>query len=303
MLKHIVAFALLALTTLGPGRAQAAAFRVVATVPDLAALAAEIGGEHVKVTSLSLPTQDPHFVDARPNLALELSKADLLLLVGLDLEVGWLPTLLTGSRNASIQLGAPGYLDCSTFVPLLQVPQGQVSRAQGDIPPGGNPHYLYDPRRAEPVAQGIAARLAKLDPEHAADYAANLATLLQELHATRAELESKAASLTGVPVVAYHQSMPYLSDWLGFELAAHIEPKPGIPPTPAHVAKVLSTMKQRHVHLVIQEGFYPTTTSELVAGQTGAHVVAIPGGTNFHDGETYSQFIARVVGLLLDVQP
>lgn len=301
MRKLLAALALLAALLLP--RASLAAFRVVATVPDLAALAQEVGGEHVKVTSLSLHTQDPHFVDARPNLALELSKADLLLLVGLDLEIGWLPDLLTGSRNARIQPGADGYLDCSQFVQLLEVPAGQVSRAEGDIHPGGNPHYLYDPRRAEVVAQGIAARLAKLDPANAGAYAENLATMLQRLHARRTELEARAAALVGQPVVAYHRSMPYLADWLGFELAAHIEPKPGIPPTPAHVARVLATMKHAHVHLVIQEGYYPTTTSELVAGQSGAHVVALPGGTNFQGGETYGDFIARMVDLMLEAGP
>lgn len=301
-MKPLFAITLLFLALVLPRPGQAA-FRVVATVPDLAAIAAEVGGEHVKVTSLSLHTQDPHFVDPRPNLALELSKADLLLLVGLDLEVGWLPDLLTGSRNARIQRGAPGYLDCSQFVQLLEVPQGQVSRAEGDIHPGGNPHYLYDPRRAEQVAQGIAARLAKLDPANAGAYAQNLATMLQGLQRRRVALEAEAAALKGQPVVAYHRSMPYLSDWLGFELAAHIEPKPGIPPTPAHVARVLSTMKHAHVHLVIQEGYYPTTTSELVAGQSGAHVVALPGGTNFQGGETYGDFIARLVGLMLEAGP
>src|SRR5690606_32294093 len=142
---------------------------VVATVPTLAAMARELGGEHVEVTSLALPTQDPHFVDAKPSLALELNKADLLLLVGLDLEVGWLPPLIVGSRNPDIRVGAAGYLDCSQFARVLDVPK-HVDRSQGDIHPGGNPHYLYDPRQLEHVAIGVSAAMTRLDRDHADAY-------------------------------------------------------------------------------------------------------------------------------------
>ncbi|MCB9762152.1 MAG: zinc ABC transporter substrate-binding protein [Alphaproteobacteria bacterium] len=279
---HALLLLLFAMTLARPAQA---ATRVVATVPDLAALAAEIGGEHVQVTALSLPTQDPHFVDARPNLALELSKADLLLVVGLQLEVGWLPALQTGSRNPKILQGAAGYLDCSQFVTLLQVPTQQLSRAMGDIHPGGNPHYLYDPRAVRSVALGIAERLAQVDPAHADAFRANAQDFVGRLDAARVRWEADLAGLKGQPIIAFHNSWPYLADWLGFDLIMHIEPKPGIPPTPAHVSHVLQAAREQGVKVILQEAYFPTTTSQLVADKAGAKLVVLAGGTDFNAGQ------------------
>ena len=200
-----IALALLGLLVAFPSSARAE-IKVVATVPDLAALAAELGGKHVSVKSLSLSTQDPHYVDAKPSLALALNKADLLLVVGLDLEVGWLPTLQTGARNAEILTGAAGFLDCSELITPLDVPAGKVDRSDGDIHPRGNPHYLYDPRAAAQVAKGIAARLSKLDPGHAEDYAANLETLLSGLTTAREGWEARMKPAAGADIIAYHKS-------------------------------------------------------------------------------------------------
>src|SRR5262245_4586719 len=156
----------------------AAAVKVVATVPDLAALAKAVGGDNVTVTSLALPTQDPHFVDAKPSLVIDLNNADLLLAVGLSLEIGWLPVLQTSARNAKIIPGGTGYLDCSRFVALMDIPDRPVDRSQGDIHPGGNPHYLHDPRRAAAVAKGIAQKLQEIDPGNAGAYEKSLASFL-----------------------------------------------------------------------------------------------------------------------------
>lgn len=270
--------------------------KVVATVPDLAALARAVGGEHVKVTSLALPTQDPHFVDARPSLALEVNRADLLLAIGLELEVGWLPALQNGARNPRILTGSPGYLEAAAFVrPLLEVPTTRVDRSQGDVHSGGNPHFLYDPRAALTVARGISERLASLDPKHAEDYRANLEKFSAELEKARAGWEQRLAGLKGAPVVAYHRTTAYLADWLGFETIAHLEPKPGIPPNPAHVAQVLGQARQRKARFLLQEDYYPTNASKLVAGKVPAPLVVFPSGTDFRGGQTYLQHMEDLV--------
>ena len=217
-----------------------AALNVVTTVPDLAALAKAVGGDKATVTSLSKPTQDPHFVDAKPSEALLINRADLLIAVGLELELAWLPTLQLGARNARIQTGNPGFLDASQFVKVLDVPTGQVDRSQGDVHPRGNPHYLLDPRAALAVARGIAARMEQLDPKNAATYRGNLEKFSAELEKARAGWEKRLAGLKGAPVVSYHKTTLYLADWLGFSPFAFLEPKAGIPPSPPHVAKVLT---------------------------------------------------------------
>ncbi|WP_224361821.1 metal ABC transporter substrate-binding protein [Hyalangium versicolor] len=275
-----------------PARAD---LNVVTTVPDLAALTKAVGGDKATVTTLSLPTQDPHFVDAKPNLALALNKADLLVVVGLDLEIGWLPTLQLGARNAKIQSGNPGYLDASQFVKVLEAPTVKVDRSQGDVHPGGNPHYLHDPRAAVAVARGIQERLAQLDPKNAATYQANLAQFTKSVEAAQADWEKRLAALRGVPVISYHKTTAYLGDWLGFETIAYLEPKPGIPPTPSHVAQVLAQGRQRKARLVVQEEYYPDSTSKLVASKIPAGLVILPSGANFRDGETYVQRMERLV--------
>lgn len=275
-----------------PARAE---LRVVATVPDLAALAKAVGGDKVSVQALALPTQDPHFVDAKPNLILQLNRADLLLSLGLQLEGGWLPVLQSGARNPKILTGGSGFLDCSSLVQLLDVPSAAVSRSQGDVHQAGNPHYLYDPRAALRVARGISARLSQLDPDNAQAYAANLARFTQELETARAGWEKRLAGLKGAPVVAFHKSLVYLADWTGFEPVAYLEPKPGIPPNPAHVARVLSTARARKARMLVQEEYYPTNTSRLVAAKVPAPLVMLPGGADFRSGQSYVQRMEELV--------
>jgi zinc/manganese transport system substrate-binding protein len=287
-LANTIAISLIGIVNLTPAQA---AVRVVASVPDLAALAQEIGGDAVSVRSLSSPAQDPHFVDAKPSLALELNRAQLLLFVGLDLEVGWLPTLLVGARNPGIQPGSPGHLDCSQFVKKLDVLGGTVDRSQGDIHPGGNPHYLYDPRAAGAVAEGIAARLAEIDAAHAAQFQTNLAAFKKRLEATRARWEKRLATLRGVPVIGYHRTWSYLADWLGFEQVGFLEPKPGVPPSPRHIANLLSLAKRRKVRLILQEDHYPDATSRLVASRIPAALVLVAAATNIKTSETYLQHV------------
>lgn len=282
---------------LAPTRA-AADLTVVATVPDLAALAREIGGAHVKVSALSLATQDPHWVDARPSAALELNRADLLLAVGMELETGWLPTLQTGARNPRVQAGGRGYLACAHLVTALDVPAGRVDRSMGDIHPGGNPHYLHDPRQALACARGIAGRLAELDAANAAAYRAGLDAFERRLEARRAVWERRMAPYRGAPIITYHRSFTYLTSWLGLKEIAYLEPKPGIRPSPTHVAGVIRLGKENKVRVVLQEVYYPSNTGALVAKQLGARLVTAAGGADFHAGQGYIERMDALVDAL-----
>lgn len=292
-------FAAISLATLFWAAPAAAELRVVASVPDLAAIAKEIGGDRAAVAAMALPSQDPHFVDARPHLALELSKADLLLIIGLDLELGWLPTLITGSRNGKIQPGSPGYLDCSTLVEKLEIPGQKVDRSMGDVHPGGNPHYLFDPRQGARVIRGVADRMAKLDPSSAEVYRKNSERMIAELEQKRKVWEASFAPLRGAKVIAYHKSFPYLAAWVGFEVIEHIEPRPGIPPNPSHVASVLATARKNGVKLILQESFYPEGAAKLIAEKIGGALVEIHGGTNFVEKETYSHHVGEIADALM----
>lgn len=297
LFRRYAVFVCFALAVLGAAPAEAA-LRVVATVPALGALAREVGGAHVDVRALARPTQDPHFVDARPSLALELNRADLLLAVGLGLEAGWLPTLITGARNARIIPGAPGHLDCSQFARLLEVPAGPIDRSHGDVHPGGNPHYLTDPRAAAAVARGVAARLGQLDPPNRAAFDAGLSSFLSRLSAAQARWEASMKPYAGAPFIGYHRTWVYVADWLKLVEAGFVEPKPGIPPNPAHVAQLVAMGKSRAIRVIAQEEYYPDKTSRLVAERIGATLVRVPGGPDLAKGQTYGDYLERVIAAL-----
>jgi zinc/manganese transport system substrate-binding protein len=271
---------------------------IVASTPDLANVAAAVGKGRVHVTALALATQDPHWVDARPNLVLELSHADLLVSVGAELEVGWLPTLQVGSRNGKIQRGSPGFLECSSLVELLERPEGKVDRSMGDIHPGGNPHYMLDPRQVERVAVGVGKRLAELDPDGRAAYLQNTKEFVTALREARARWEKQLAPVRGKEVVTFHKSLSYLADWLGLVVADNVEPKPGIPPNPHHVAEIIGHAKQHPFKAILQESWYPSSTSELIAKEAGATLVRLPGASDFQNGQSYIAFMDKLVSLL-----
>lgn len=290
--------ALLLLLSAGPALA---ALKVVATLPDLAAIAREVGGEHVEVTALAPPDQDPHYVDPRPNLILPLNRADLLLVNGLELEVGWLPPLLVAARNGQIQAGAPGYFDASTTIKPMEVP-GKVDRTMGDVHTGGNPHYLLDPRQARRVAAALATHMAKLDGANAASYARRAQAFDARLAALAQAQAARFAALTAAQrqVVSYHASMAYLFDWLTLDAVETVEPRPGIAPTPGHTARVLGAMKRNAIRVVVQESYYPRKTSETLARLVGGAVVVLPGGTRFAEGETYVEHVEKIAEALYD---
>jgi zinc/manganese transport system substrate-binding protein len=272
---------------------------VAATVPDLAAIATAVGGDRVKVIALTLPTQDPHFVDARPHLVLRLNRADLLLLAGLGLEAGWLPTLLTGARNAKIQRGAAGHLDCSTLVRLKEIPRVKIDRSMGDIHVGGNPHYLTDAKNGIRVARGLARRLSKIDPAGSKTYWQNAKALIAALERAQARWSRQLARFKGTPVVTYHRSWIYFTDAMGLRVVAQLEPKPGIPPNAAHVLRVIRTMRAHKAPVLLQEEYYPDRTAKLVVKKTGAKLLILPGGTHLRRGETYLKRLEILVTRLL----
>lgn len=273
-----------------------ATLRVVATTPDLAALVAEVGGEHVTVTSMSRPNQDPHYVDPKPSLVITLARADMLVFNGLDLEIGWLPPLRANSRNRVVQKGGVGDFDASRHIQPLDV-HLESNRAMGDIHPGGNPHFLYDARNGAKIATALGAKLAELAPAQRAFFLQNAKTLANKLMTLAKEETARFAALGPKQrrVVTYHRSLVYLIDWLDLERPISIELRPGVAPSPAHVARVLGTMRSQNVRTILQERFYPTKTSETLARMAEAKVLLISGGASFHDkGELYSARIRRM---------
>ena len=276
------------LSALGALSPAHAGLKVVTTTPDLAALVAEVGGKEVSVKAMSTANENPHYVDPRPSLVVSLAQADLLLLNGLELEVGWLPPLLVNARNRSIQLGNRGYFDASKHVRLLEV-RFDTDRAMGDIHPGGNPHFLFAPEGAAALAIALGEKLAELDPEHARDFRANAKRVADELRSFEQEQRDRFAKLAPEKrrVVTYHRSLIYLLEWLEIDRPINVEPIPGVSPSPSHVARVLATMRSKSIGTIIQERFYPSKTSRTLAQLAKAQVLLIDGGTNFQSGERF----------------
>ncbi|MCA9528883.1 MAG: zinc ABC transporter substrate-binding protein [Myxococcales bacterium] len=300
-MKRFIQGVALALLVATPATAQAK-LDVVATLPDLAAIAKAVGGDDVRVTALAAPSEDPHFVDARPSLMLPLSRADLLVVDGLGLEIGWLPTLLVGARNKKIQVGAAGYLDASSSVRKLEVPTTKIDRSMGDLHPGGNPHFTYDPRAGAAIAKAIGARMAQLDPDHADAYVKRAGAYAATLEAFAASERARFDKLPAAKrnFVAYHESLNYLADWLGLTQIGTVESKPGVSPDPAHAAEILRTMKAKGAKVIIQEEFYPRHMSQTLTKMLDGKVAVIHGGTRFDDGQSYLEHLKNVADTVYD---
>jgi len=270
---------LVMLALLSPGLARAK-LNVVASTPDLASIAKEIGGEHIDLTTLAKPTEDPHFVDAKPSFIVKLNRADVLIEGGAELEIGWLPALLDQSRNTKLAPGAAGHVACAQGVQLLEVPS-TLDRSKGDIHAAGNPHYLVDPVNAKIVAQRIADAFCAQDGKSCDACRANLKKFTDALDAKMAEWQKKLAPFKGQQIVAYHNSWLYFGERFGLKIDLFLEPKPGIPPTPSHLAEVITKMKADKVHVIIVDPYLDRRTAESVAAKTGAIVVDVtqfPGG-------------------------
>ncbi|MGZ3425458.1 MAG: metal ABC transporter substrate-binding protein, partial [Polyangia bacterium] len=249
---------------------------VVTSIETFADLARRVGGDRVEVKALSHGYMDPHFVEPKPSLVIDLNRADLLVHVGLELEIGWLPPLVLGSRNEKIGMGQPGNLDASSHIPVLDVPMTKIDRSMGDIHPQGNPHYWITPDNALIVAREIAERLEAIDAGGGATYRANLKRFVDEVASHRAEWEKRAAPLKGTKVVTYHKSWSYVSKWLGLTEIGYVEPKPGIPAPPSHIAALINLMRKEGVKVILMESFYPRNTVDLVAQKAGARALVIP---------------------------
>ncbi len=256
--------------------AQADPLKVVTTIETFADLARRVGGDKVSVESLSHGYQDPHFVEARPNLMVVLNRAELLVRVGLDLEIGWLPLLVQGARNERIQLGQAGDLDVSTLVEILDVPQVKISRAMGDIHPGGNPHYWIPPVNAVRIAKGITERLKQLRPADAAYFDAQFQKFLAEIKARAPGWEAAARTVAGKKVVTYHRSWIYVSRWLKLEEVGYVENKPGVAPSPDHLAELITLMRSQGVKRILVEEFHNHSVAETVAEKAEAKVISMP---------------------------
>jgi len=249
--------------------------RVVATTPDLAALATAIGGRGVEVTALAKPTEDPHFVDARPSLIVTLNRADMLIEGGAELELGWLPPLVQSARNAKIAVGAPGRLSASQGITLLNVPT-TFDRSQGDVHALGNPHFLLDPENVRTIASEITSRLSRLDPASADLYATNLRSFESTLDSKLTEWEGRLAPHAGAAIVTYHNDFLYLAARFRLNVVTTLEPKPGISPSPAHIAEVISTMRAAGARVILVQPFQNRRTAETVARQANAVVLDLP---------------------------
>ena len=266
--------------------AAQAKLNIVVTTPDLAAIAKEVGGDKVEITTLARPTEDPHFVDARPSFIVKLNKADALVEGGAELEVGWLPPLLAGARNAKLASGQPGRIRCNEGIRMLEVPT-ELNRSEGDIHPAGNPHFVIDPANARLIAAHLAAAFEKLDASSAEAFRANGKKFTAALDAKLVEWQAKLAPFKGAKIVSYHKSWPYFAERFGLELEIFLEPKPGIPPSPAHLADVIAKMKAQHARVIIVDPYLNRRTAETVARSTDATVVDVsqfPGGVKGTDG-------------------
>ena len=249
---------------------------VVTATEDLAAIAREVGGDRITVDSIAKGYQDPHFVEAKPSFILKLQKADLLVLVGRDLEIGWLPPLIQQSRNSKVQVGGEGYLDASLQARILEIPQGQITRAEGDVHPLGNPHYWLDPDNGKIIAREIFDKLAHFRPNDRAYFESRLNDFLNRLTDAEKRWVAMMAPYKGTKVVTYHRSFPNFAERFGLDVVGYVEPKPGIPPTPQHTLDLINEMKKANVKIVLVEPYFDLKTPNSIGRATGAEVMVMP---------------------------
>jgi zinc/manganese transport system substrate-binding protein len=274
--RFIIALALATLVTATTPVFAQGKLNVVTTTEDLAAIAREVGGDRITVESIARGYQDPHFVEAKPSFILKLQKADLLIVVGRELEIGWLPPLIQQSRNSKVQVGAQGYLDASQHARILDVPTGQVTRAAGDVHPQGNPHYWLDPENGKAVAKEIADKLSQLRPNDAAMFTQRQMAFAAKVDDAEKRWLAALQPYKGVKVVTYHRSFPNFAERFGLDIVGYVEPRPGIPPSPQHTLDLINDMKRQNVKLVLVEPYFDLKTPNAIGRATGADVLVLP---------------------------
>jgi zinc/manganese transport system substrate-binding protein len=253
-----------------------AAINVVAATEDLASLTREVGGDKVKVEALARGYQDPHFVEAKPSFILKLHSADLLVAVGRELEIGWLPPLIQQSRNSKIQPGAEGYLDASLSVKILEIPTGQITRAMGDVHPLGNPHYWLDPDNGRRIAIAIKDKLSAMSQPDGPYFASRFADFDKRLTEAEKGWDAMVAPYKGLKIVTYHRSWPNFADHFGLDVIGYVEPRPGIPPSPSHTLELIAEMKRLGVKILLVEPYFDLKTPQSIGRETGAKVLVMP---------------------------
>jgi len=261
-------------TCAGPASAGSK-LNIMTATTDLAALAQEIGGDKVDVESVARGYQDPHFVEAKPSFLLKLRHADLLIVVGLELEIGWLPPLISQSTNPKIQVGAPGYFDASRFAKILEIPTGVVTRAEGDVHPLGNPHYWLDPENGLRIAKGIQDKLSEMRPNDSAYFAQRYESFVQRLKQADQKWLAAMKPYAGRKVVTYHRSWPNFAQHFDLDVVGYVEPRPGIPPSPQHTVQLIGLMKRDGVKVVLVEPYFDLKTPNAIGRDTGAKVVVL----------------------------
>jgi ABC-type Zn uptake system ZnuABC Zn-binding protein ZnuA len=285
---------------MSPSMLGAKTLNIVTSTADLAALAREVGGDKINVDSIAKGYQDPHFVEAKPSFLLRLRQADLLICVGLQLEIGWLPPLITQSGNSRIQTGAPGYLDASQFAEILEIPQGVVTRAEGDVHPLGNPHYWLDPDNGRRIAGGIANKLAALDPANAAYYQKGYQDFDRRLSVAEQRWDAAMKPYRGRKVVTYHRSFTSFARHFGLDVIGYVEPRPGIPPTPGHTVELIQLIKRENCQLVLVEPYFDLKTPQSIGRDSGAQVVVfLPSVGGEKQVTTYFELFDYDIGLIV----
>ena len=282
-----------------PIAANARKLTVVTSTTDMAALTQEVGGDKISVESIAKGYQDPHFVEAKPSFLLKLRQADLLVVVGLQLEIGWLPPLINQSGNPRIQVGAPGYLDASQFAEILEIPQGTVTRAEGDVHPMGNPHYWLDPDNGRRIAKGIAGKLSDSDPGDAAYFQQRFQDFDKRLTAAEQKWDEEMKPYRRRKVVTYHRSFPNFAKHFGLDVIGYVEPRPGIPPTPTHTLELIQLMKRENCKVVLVEPYFDLKTPQSIGRGTGAQVVVYLPSVGGEKGvDDYFKLFDYDIGLL-----
>jgi len=264
-----------AMTVLLAAPPAGATVNVMTSTEDLAALTREVGGDRVKVESIARGYQDPHFVEAKPSFILKLAKADLLVVVGRELEIGWLPPLIQQSRNAKVQVGADGYLDASLTAKILEIPTGQITRAMGDVHPQGNPHYWLDPDNGRRIAKAILDKLSLMAPADAPYFGSRYADFDKRLAEAEKRWDSMMAPYKGLKIVTYHRSWPNFVDRFGLDVIGYVEPRPGIPPSPRHTIDLIAEVKRQNVKILLVEPYFDLKTPQSIARETGAKVLVM----------------------------
>lgn len=252
-----------------------AALRVLACEPEWAALVQELAGEHASVSSATTALQDAHHIEARPSLIARARNADLIVCTGSELEAGWLPLLLRQSGNARIRPGMPGYLEASQLVSRLEIPK-VLDRSLGDIHPAGNPHIHLNPHNIDKVARVLGERLAQLDPANVNAYATRTAAFLVRWRDATRRWEAEAGPLKGLTMVVYHRNMAYLNAWLGLREVGSLEPKPGIPPTTAHLADLVALMQAEPAKVIVYTAYNNPQAAEFLSGRTRIPAIMLP---------------------------